>query len=918
MATKIKRCLYVGLGGTGMSALLNAKKMFTETYGEVPPMIGFLGIDTDGGAYTREVDSKMGKIRLEPYEQLSIQVKEPKPFYQVNKDHFSWLPEQNVFALQSMMLGAGQVRTNGRFAVTYNYQKLANQLRKVMDRIADAKNSNNPKYELANSEVEIHVVFSVCGGTGCGTFLDTAYLLRQVAPNRRITGYAVLPDVFESMGNGNASMARVKPNAYGAILDMDYLMHLSMDSKPIDLDYISVPVQQTNENPFNTVYFIDNRNANGDVYDHVDQLTDMISLALVTSAGELSSAAASVSDNLEKMISAGTMDVEGKRAWCAGMGVCEILFRGTELRDLYARKAVKRLIERLFNSCVDSDAIVNNWIDSDEVKIRENGGAEHDDVIEFLLPIQPQYQLSEIDDKANSDAEINDYLNGAGMSGQDQIDNKLKELKDRVFAQLRKLMIKTVNQECGIGAAEAVILGIQSQVNVFLDEMNAEYKSLQEQQPMLISAKDNAAQDLSDYYGRFFKTKSKVQEYEEDLLSAVVRLCGNKRDMLRHSSAISFYTSLKQQIEEEYTKIQNIKRILISVNEACTNAIARVTNQVNRESQIFQIDLAKEFVTKIVVNDNDLLISDFLKDLTGDKLYDFDSHKSEDILALMVGFTSKIKTAKQWEETTIDNILDKMDAEAFERVVKTAINKSKPLIQYNDRGHRPEVAPTDAYYIGVPDKLNSRLYKDNYFKGKISDPVATVDFANIGITDRVIIYRQFGVFPAFHIASVQSYKNKYDRSTVSCHFDQNVHNRMLRDGFSLDPQVKVDDSLELWIKGFVFGLVKNEDGKYWYQNEIEGDALFDYWMELSEYRDEAYNEFKKHLDSVRESYEAHVETEAKKQGSDYMEQLLADVKDNYYDKYSQINMQKTELTKKGFEQVRKLITDELSFVKKEL
>ena len=89
-------------------------------------------------------------------------------------------------------------------------------------------------------------------------------------------------------------------------------------------------------------------------------------------------------------------------------------------------------------------------------------------------------------------------------------------------------------------------------------------------------------------------------------------------------------------------------------------------------------------------------------------------------------------------------------------------------------------------------------------------------------------------------------------------------------------------------------------------------------MELSEYRDEAYNEFEKHLDSVRESYEAHVETEAKKQGSDYMEQLLADVKANYYEKFSQINMQKTELTKKGFEQVRKLITDELSFVKKEL
>ena len=66
MATKIKRCLYVGLGGTGMNALLHTKKMFVETYGEVPPMIGFLGIDTDGDAYKKELPSKYGPVSLAP------------------------------------------------------------------------------------------------------------------------------------------------------------------------------------------------------------------------------------------------------------------------------------------------------------------------------------------------------------------------------------------------------------------------------------------------------------------------------------------------------------------------------------------------------------------------------------------------------------------------------------------------------------------------------------------------------------------------------------------------------------------------------------------------------------------------------------------------------------------------------------
>lgn len=901
-----------------MSTLLNAKKMFIETYGELPPMIGFLGIDTDGNFFKKEVDSKYGPVRLEPYEQLSLQVRDPRAFYEVNREHFSWLPDKNYFALQSMMLGAGQVRSNGRFAIVYNYQKMQTQVKNVLDRIADAKISDNPRYELANSEVEIHMVFSVCGGTGCGTFLDAAYLVRGLAQNRKLTGYAVLPDVFESMGNGNASMARVKPNAYGAILDLDWLMHFQMDTKPIALDYVSLPPIETNQNPFNTVYFIDNRNSNGDVYAHVDQLTDMISLALVTSAGELSSASASVSDNVEKMIAAGTMDVEGKRAWCAGMGVCEILFRGSELRTLYAYKAVKRLVERLFNSCLDTNAIVNNWIDSDEVKIRENGGDEHNDVIDYLMPLMSPYQLSDIDNKANAKPEVNDYLNGTGMKGQDEMAGKLKTLKDRVFVELHKLMVKTINQECGVGAAEDVLLGIQAQLNVFLEEMNNEYKELGEKQPMLVSALDNAIQDLTEYNGRFFKTRSTLQEYADEVLNCVVKLTCNKRDQVRHSAAISFFTSLQSQVSDEYAKVQNIKKILQNVNDECTNVISRLQNQVSKETQIFQIDLAKLYVNQVVVNDSDLLLTDLLKEMEGEKLYSIETKRSEEVLEQLIGFASQVKAASAWEKMTIDNVVDMMDDDSFAHMVKMAINKSKPLIDYNHRGHRPQVAPTDAYYIGVPDKLNSRLYKGDYFKNKIENQAATVDFANIGTSDRIIIYRQFGVFPAFHIGTLQSYKAKYNLSNVSCHFDQNVQNRMIREEYNIEPKPKIDDSLGLWIQGLVFGMIKNEDGVYKYQNMEEGDPLFDSWVELSQYRDEAYQEFKRHIDAVREDYMTRIADVEKRNGSEYVDKLRADVKANYYDKYSQINLPKIQLTQKGYEPIRQLMTQELVFVTKEL
>ena len=47
MAIKLKRSLFIGLGGTGMKSILKTKSMYEELFGEVPPVIGFLGIDTN-------------------------------------------------------------------------------------------------------------------------------------------------------------------------------------------------------------------------------------------------------------------------------------------------------------------------------------------------------------------------------------------------------------------------------------------------------------------------------------------------------------------------------------------------------------------------------------------------------------------------------------------------------------------------------------------------------------------------------------------------------------------------------------------------------------------------------------------------------------------------------------------------------
>ena len=79
---KLKKTLYIGLGGTGVWALLKVKKCFIDSYGEIPPMIGFLAIDTDTAAFSKEETSNSGAtIRLNPSELLVCTVKNALPTY---------------------------------------------------------------------------------------------------------------------------------------------------------------------------------------------------------------------------------------------------------------------------------------------------------------------------------------------------------------------------------------------------------------------------------------------------------------------------------------------------------------------------------------------------------------------------------------------------------------------------------------------------------------------------------------------------------------------------------------------------------------------------------------------------------------------------------------------------------------------
>lgn len=909
-----------------MAALLNTKKMFVDTYGEVPPMIGFLGLDTDGGAYNRYLLSKRsptGKVVLEQIEQLPITVEKAMDIYRYDKENLDWLPQENLRYLTSMTLGAGQVRSNGRFAFTVNRDKIVMRVRSILDRISNAIHDESKKYRPSDGDdVEIAIVFSVCGGTGCGTFINTAYLLREVAPSCKISGYAVLPNVFRSMLRG-AGAARIAPNAYGAIRDLDYLMSLTgtPDCPPFDIQYLDCK-RSFNTRPFDAVFFIDNRNVTGAVYSNLDKLTEMISLALVTSSGALASESASVSDNVSKEISEGNFNVDDKVAWASGMGACEIKISHNILEDIYSLKAAQYLVDQMSASTEDSDALARTWIDS--ARIRENDG--NDQLIDRLIP---DYQA---DGVLDIDRESPQVMIDAYMLGQKVDQNKLSEREAKIYdettASFDKYISDMLSRDGGIKTASNVVTNIISQVDIMLAEMKSEHSDFSNKITVHEAEYKTAIEDLSTYMSRWVKRESVIQAHCDELADAVKKYVTDLKEDARRVAATTFFSQLKVYLAEWENRVESLSDKLSAVYKLLTREVSRIENrrQEEQDNTSFTIDLTSRCIDKLTLNKGQLSVASLSATVEGG-LAGLAGLECEDIYNVIVNYTAALSSTQEFSEFTIDDVFASLSEQEFIDVIQSAIRKSAPLFRYDYHGRRPiakgVTGPNDIYYIGVPNKDNNRLMKLNsqqvpYFESCIKgDP--NIQFASIGLPDRVIISRQLGVVPAYTIDGLFDYESAYAEERCRCYIDEALNLRMEQTGFTMKPQRAADnreaDQLELWILACVFNQIRNEKGQYQIKCS-KGKMLDDGWYNLGTYRNMAFDEFKRIYKDIKSEIETYVANELKIRGKQATDELLEHVKENYMDdQYCQLYLDSKTLKGFAYKPVAEMIERELLMVK---
>ncbi|MCF0184895.1 MAG: hypothetical protein HUJ98_00210, partial [Bacteroidaceae bacterium] len=844
MATKLKRSVFIGLGGTGIKSILKTKQLYKDAFGEVPQIIGFLGIDTSTEEFAKDIKTTEAKsLKLEANEQVKLTMSGPLDYYHAHKDRFNWVHKNNVQALTGLSAnGAGQIRTNGRFSFTINYSKVENGIRNVVDRVSNATNDGKGKWELVDDKIQIYLVFSLSGGTGCGTFLNTAYLIKELYGDSCVLqAYAVLPNAFQGCGQF------VGANAYGALLDTDYLMSYTDGDNPFNYALLDED-RSTYFKPFDLVYLVDNMNKNGDKYTDPNQLYVMIGQALLAISGSIGSASAADMDNFKQLMIDGSLDVEDKKAWVSGLGLCEILVNTKKLSKKYRLKAGQKLVSDMIGHANPNyiDEIALAWVNTNNIR-------EHED--DQLL--NSLYEFSKIPDptinatkaeKAETESEsyVSDAINQATKAITEKYAPKLESVKANFFAKISNIS----KNEGGLASALAFIEKLTDFLNLYIKEMKEELVEINQKIPNLKSG-------VKEVIGEWkHKKLFSRREFGNELGDAQFDYVKKEIERIRHEKAFQFFLELKEYINSFETPISETSKRLDSVGKSLRETLSNI-EITSSDVNPFQIDLAAS-VPIDGDKDADCTVTAFAKNLKGEDILTMQDMTSEDILNIINGFTATLAGAN-FEGMSLENIIIKLDDDGKRRLFEKALRKAEIVLDIKNNGYNKEGALRNALYISVVGGKDGAIANDEIIKQMLeAETGATKPTFAAAPTDKsIMIFRQKGVFPVFQIATIERQQRDYEKySERKCFsFDAGLQEKLedLHYGFTPNQQ-KDDDVLEMWVKGFIHGLIKKDGQRYtvWSPALCKDDDSSDYMYKLkgpdegqgTEARYFAYEDFK--------------------------------------------------------------------------
>jgi len=251
---RLQRMLIIGLGGTGGNILLESRKLLVDKFGSIAacPWVEYLCIDTDDanqknpGASTsqKKFDDPLIGFTDDEYCHIGLPTRGWNALYANikngnQKEIRKWFDIDNHINIDPGS-GAGGFRQLGRLAFWNKYSEIERRIKEKITRIQRLANADisiqlgSENISVAN-KLKIFVVYGMAGGTGCGTFLDAAYLARAIGETHygnddcKIIGLGLMPSVFMDTNDKTVNVAA----GYAALKELNYYTYSYAKGRPL-------------------------------------------------------------------------------------------------------------------------------------------------------------------------------------------------------------------------------------------------------------------------------------------------------------------------------------------------------------------------------------------------------------------------------------------------------------------------------------------------------------------------------------------------------------------------------------------------------------------------------------------------------------------------------------------------------------
>ena len=224
--------IIIGLGGTGKEVLLRIRRLFYEKYGNLDrfPIVSYLLMDAEKqdiyqSDLARKDDKIIKKIEFTDAELIWVNC---NPGQYIQKIHTLDHIRNWFYAFGELKDwgdnydGCGQIRPCGRLSFFHNYEDIRGRIQNCYGKIKATgvqQKMSKLGIKVNMEQVNVYIICSVAGGTGSGMYLDTAFLIKSLYPEKTaLTGFLVLPKVFSA----KTEDPRVWANAYSALKELDF------------------------------------------------------------------------------------------------------------------------------------------------------------------------------------------------------------------------------------------------------------------------------------------------------------------------------------------------------------------------------------------------------------------------------------------------------------------------------------------------------------------------------------------------------------------------------------------------------------------------------------------------------------------------------------------------------------------------